>query len=295
MHVLLTSAHGWVGSQITRLLLARGHTITGLARSSASAGKVTALGAEPLSLSLEDPQGIADFIKSSNVDAVIHTAFNHDFSKYIENIATDLAVIKAIGGALEGTDKPFISTFGISAPVEDQWPAADSPNPRGKSEYTIKEFADKGVKAMVVRLPPSVHGTGDYAFISWLIASAREKKVSAYIEGKGVWSAVHVKDAAQLYVDVLEKGKAGGRYHAIGDTGVPVKDIAQAIAKGLGVEAKAVGAGEIGQYAGVLTPFIGGDFRAEVDITKKELGWAPKEQGLLDDIEDEKSGYFAKK
>jgi nucleoside-diphosphate-sugar epimerase len=287
-HVLLTSAHGFVGSRITPLLLAAGHTVTGLARSPASAAKLRALGVQPLETTLEQPDAIAAYITASNVDAVIHTAFNHDFSKYLENIATDLAVIRAIGAALEGSGKPFIATFGLSARREDLAPAADTPNPRGKSEAAVLDLADKGVRAMVVRLPPSVHGEQDGGFVPALIKAAREKKVSAYVEGdKGAWSTVHVDDAAQLYVDVLNNGKAGGRYHAIAETRVPVQAIAEAIGEGLGVEVKAVKPDEVEAYVGpFFARFVGMDHTAEVEITKKELGWEPKGKGLIEDIRD---------
>ncbi|KAI9631896.1 uncharacterized protein MKK02DRAFT_30879 [Dioszegia hungarica] len=293
MHVLLTSAHGWVGSHITPLLLSAGHSVTGLARSSTSAEKVKSLGVTPLLLGLDDPAGIANFVKTSSVDAVIHTAFGHDFSKYMQNIADDLAVIKAIGAELEGTGKPFITTFGLSAPREDQAPAQDSPNPRGRNEDAVQELAGRGVRAMIVRLPPSVHGPKDAGFVPALIGCARNKGASAYIEGKGTWAAVHVKDAARLYMAVLGKGMAGGRYHAVGDTGVPFGEIAKAIAKGVGVEARAVEQAEVGQYVGFLAKFVDGDFDADVDITKKDLGWEPKEKGLLQDMKE--GDYFDQK
>lgn len=287
MHVLLTSAHGFVGSRITPLLLSSGHTVTGLARSSASASKVQSLGATPLQLSLEQPKEIAAYIRSSDIGAVIHTAFNHDFSKYLENIATDLAVIQAIGGALEGTNKPFITTFGLSAKSEDKAPAPDTPNPRGKTEEIVMDLVGKGVKAMIVRLPPSVHGVKDGGFVPMLIKAAREKQVSAYVEGgAGAWSSVDVEDAAQLYVDVLNKGKAGGRYHAIGEKVVKYQDIAEAIGTGLGLEVKAVSQSQVGEYVGpFFARFVGADYTAEVEITKRELGWSPRGKGLIEDIE----------
>jgi len=287
MHIFLTSAHGWVGSHIAPLLLAKGHTVTGLARSDASASKLEASNISVLRGDLSDPDALAQFVKTGNVDAVIHTAFNHDFSKYIENIAIDLAVIKAIGSALEGTNKPFITTFGMTMPSEDQEVLPTNPNPRGQSELAVQELVSKGVKAMIIRLPPSVHGKGDYGFIPMLIKSMQAKGEAGYVESKGAWCAVHVKDAAQLYVDVLEDGKAGGKYHAVADETVPFEQVAKAIGKGLKVETKAVREGKIAEYTGeFLARFATAEMSATAKITKKELGWDPKEKGLLEDIAD---------
>lgn len=290
MHVFLTSAHGWIGSHITPLLLAKGHTITGLARSEASAEKLKAIGVTPLLLSLEQDQEIKAWVKSSDVGAVIHTAYNHDWSKYYEGVAMDLAVIKAIGEGLEGTNKIFINTSLPAAPTEDQGDIGRIP--RGKSEETVLGFAEKGVQAIIIRLAPIVYGKGDQAFIPGIIGAARQNKASVYIEGTGIWSAVHVRDAAQLYIDVLEKGQAGKRYHAVQDSYIPVKDIAELVAKQVGVEAKAVSAEEAGQYVGFLAAFFQRDLHAESEITRKALGWAPKEKGLVETITNPANGYF---
>lgn len=285
MHIFLTSAHGWVGSHIAPLLLAKGHTITGLARSDAAASKLHSSGISVLRGDLSNPEGLAQFVKTGKVDAVIHTAFNHDFSKYIENIATDLAVIKAIGSALEGTNKPFITTFGMTMPSEDQEVLPSNPNPRGKSELAVQELAEKGVRAMIVRLPPSVHGQGDYGFVPMLIKNMKAKGEAGYVDSKGTWCAVHVDDAAQLYVDVLEKGKAGGKYHAIGDQSVAFEQVAKAIGTGLNVETKAVKGDEIAEYTGqFLAYFATAEMGATAKITKNQLGWEPKKKGLLEDI-----------
>lgn len=285
MHVLLTSAHGFVGSRITPLLLSSGHTITGLARSSESVSKLESRGVSPLQLSLEQSEEISSWIKSSHVDAVIHTAFNHDFSKYEEGIATDLAVIKSIGKALEGTNKPFIATFILSAKSEDQASPSASPYPRGQSEEAMLDLVDKGVKAMIIRLPTSVHGPMDKVFVPMLIQAAKEKKVSAYVDGAGEWSAVHVEDAAQLYADVLSKGKAGHRYHAIAENVVKYQDIAEAIGSGLGLEVKGVSQDKVADYVGpFLANFVGAAYAGEAEITKRELGWVPRKKGLIEDI-----------
>lgn len=297
MRVFLTGASGFVGSAVAADLLGAGHTVVGLARSDQAAVVVKDLiGAEVLRGSLEDPDALRD--GAEHADAVIHCGFVHDFSRFAQNCETDRRAILALGAALMGSRKPLLVTSGVAVvktgPVatEDDMavPATDS-YPR-MSEATALALAADRVKAQVIRLPPSVHGDGDHAFVPMLIKLAREKGVSAYIgDGANRWPAVHRLDAASLYRLALEKGEASKCWHAIGDEGVPVKEIAAVIGKRLGVPVVSISAQEAGAHFGFLAGFLALDAPTSAAKTERVLGWKARQPGLIDDLET--GTYFA--
>jgi nucleoside-diphosphate-sugar epimerase len=291
MRIFITGATGWVGSAVVKELVSTGHEITGLARSIDKAGALAATGVEVLLGTLDDLETLRR--AASAADAVIHTAFNHDFSKFAENALQDRRAIEALGGALEGTEKPLVVTSGVAllAPgrvaTEADLPPSDPSYPR-KSEAAAQALAARGVRAATIRLAPSVHGLGDHGFIPMLIGIARQKGVSAYIgDGLNRWPGVNLLDAARLYRLVIEQGTTESVYHAIADEGVPFKDIAAVIGRRLGLPVESRGRECFGWFA----DFAGADMPASSDGTRSRLGWKPTGPDLLTDIDQ--PGYYA--
>jgi nucleoside-diphosphate-sugar epimerase len=293
MRIFVTGATGWVGSAVVQELLTAGHEVTGLARSQEKADALAKAGATVRLGSVTDLDLLSE--AAAEADGVIHCAFNHDFSRFLENCAEDERAIGAMGAALEGSDRPLLVTSGMALIAPGRLANEDDPTaphfPR-RSEAAALALLDKGVKAGAVRLPPSVHGLGDHGFVPRLIAIARETGVAAYVgEGLNRWAGVHRLDAAKVYLLALESGVTRPAYHAIGDEGVPFKDIAAVIGRHLGVPTASKTAEEAATHFGWMAPFAGMDLAASGEKTKALLGWAPVEPGLLADLDQ--PGYFA--
>lgn len=291
MRVFLTGATGFIGSAIVPELINAGHQVLGMTRTEEGAKALLAAGAEPHRGDLEDLASLRS--GAAIADAVIHTAFNHDFSKYLANCETDRKVIEAMGSVLAGSNRPLIITSGTAmangasgrlATEED--PAATSAViPRAASEEAADAAAAKGVRVSVVRLP-QVHDTRKQGLVSYAIAVARQKGVSAYVgDGHNRWPAAHVLDTARLYRLVLEKGQSGARYHSVAEEGVPVRDIAQVIGNGLKIPVVALSPEEAAAHFAWLGAFVGLDAPASSALTRERLGWQPAGPGLIPDLE----------
>jgi nucleoside-diphosphate-sugar epimerase len=290
MRVFVTGATGFIGSAIVRELIDAGHQVLALARSEAGAKSVIAAGAQVHRGSLEDLDSLRG--GAAAADGVIHTAFIHDFSNYGPAADADRRAIETLGRALAGTDRPLIVTSGTllvqrqgSLATEED---AHNPNFPRKSEEAALALAEGGVRASVLRLPPSVHGNGDHGFVPRLISVAREKGVSAFIgDGLNRWPAVHRLDAAHLYRLVLEKGTAGASYHGVADEGVPTREIAEAIGHGLNVPVVGKSSEEAGDHFGWIARFFGIDGPASSALTRERLGWRPVQPELIADLNAE--------
>jgi nucleoside-diphosphate-sugar epimerase len=286
MRVFVTGATGFIGSAVVPELLKAGHQVLGLTRSDAGAKALAAAGAEFHRGSLEDLESLRRAAADS--DGVIHLAFIHDYSKFKENCEIDKRAIEALGSVLAGSDRPLIvasGTGGLSAPgqvaTEEHVVPAKSPFPR-VSEQTALSL--KGVSASIMRLP-QVHDTVKQGLVTYAIAVAREKGVSAYVgNGANRWPAAHISDVGHLYRLALEKHEAGAKYHAVAEEGVPLREIAEVIGRGLKVPVKSIRPEEAPAHFGWLGMFASLDFPASSTITREKLGWHPTGPRLIADL-----------
>lgn len=299
MRVFLTGATGFIGSHIIPELLGRGHQVLGLTRSDAGARQLEAAGVDVHRGDLEQPDTLAS--GAALADAVIHCAFDHNFTTFFENTRKDERNIAAIGASLEGTPKPILITSGIGigtplhgGPAREDVLNPHHANPRIATELAGAALIARRIDVRTIRLP-QVHDTTRAGLISPLIVEARRAGAVAYLgEGQTRWAAAHVSDVAKLYVLALEKGEPGARYHASVEEGVTARDIAEAIGKGSGLPVRSIMANEVEQYFGWMAPFAGLDMIGSNVWTRARLGWEPTGPDLLTDLAKMDYSAFAK-
>ena len=290
MRVFVTGATGFIGSHVVDRLLAAGHDVLGLTRSEAGAAGLRKAGAQVNFGDLTDLDGLCD--GAAHTDAVIHTAFDHDFSRFVENCAQDARVITALGEALKGSSRPLIITSGVGmgeqgggAPAVETVLNRHHANPRIASEIAGEAVRETGVDVRVVRLP-QVHDTTRHGLITSYIAISREKQVAAYVgAGANRWSAAHVDDVTDLYRRVLERGVAGARYNAVAEEGVEARRIAEIVGRKLDVPVQSISAEAAPEMFGWFATFAALDMSASSALTRERLGWAPVGPGLIEDLE----------
>ena len=289
MRVFLTGATGFIGTHLIPELLAAGHEVIGLTRSDAGERQLAKAGVAIHHGTLEDPDSLRR--GAAQADAVIHAAFDHDFTNFLANCEKDRRAIAALGEALAGSDRPLLITSGVGMgdpgdgqPATEQVLNLHHPNPRVGSEAQAQALVEAGIDVRVIRLP-QVHDTVRQGLITPFIAIAREQGVAAYLgEGTNRWAAAHVVDVARLYRLALERGHKGARYHAVAEEGVPARAIVDVVAAGLGVPTVSLTAEQAPAHFGWFAMFAGMDVVASSAWTRAELGWNPVGPGLIEDL-----------
>ncbi|SDV50761.1 SDR family oxidoreductase [Chitinasiproducens palmae] len=291
MRIFLTGATGFIGSRVLAELLGAGHEVLGLTRSDAGARKLEAAGAAVHRGTLEAPTSLQ--AGAEQADAVIHTAFDHDFSNFVANCEKDRRVIAALGEVLRGSDRPLLITSGTGMGTPHPGAVATEdvcnfahPNPRVASEQAGVALLDAGVNVSVMRLA-QIHDTTRQGLVTPYIASAREKGKVGYIgSGTNRWPAAHVLDAARLYRLAIERAERGARYHAAAETGIPSREIAETIGRRLGLPVASLTLEAAQAEFGWLAPFLALDMPASSALTRERLGWTPVHRGLIADLQE---------
>lgn len=295
MRVFVTGASGHIGSAVIPELLQAGHEVVGLARSDEAAATIESAGATARRGSLDDLELLAQ--SARDADAVIHLAFRHDWmitGDFSGAVASDVDATRAIGEALIGSGKPFVTTSGtgmlamggITGRLGTEADVLES-GPRIDAENYVIALAEQGVRSAVVRLPPTVHSDLDHhGFVPALIGIARDKGYAAYIgDGANRWCAGDTRDAAHLYRLAIESAPAGSRLHAVGDEGVTFREIEETVGRMLELPVRSITSGEADAYYGFLARFAGMDNAASSVQTRELLGWEPTRPGLIADLE----------
>lgn len=300
MHVFLTGGTGVTGPAVVTELIGSGHQVTGLARTDAAAERLERLGAATIRGSLDDLDALR--AGAAKADGVVHMAFGIPGAGDPAELARqDVSAIQALGEPLVDSGRPLIVTSGTMAlstgriGTEQDAASVDAIGAlRLAGEQACLELASRGVRSIIVRPAPSVHGPGDHGFVAMLIATARRTGVSAYVgDGSNRWPAVHRLDLADLYRLALEKAPAGSRLHGVGEAAVTLKSIAEKIADRLGTRAVSVDASEAGAHFGnnFMALVFGADAPASSDDTQQLLGWRPNHWTLLEELD--RGDYFS--
>lgn len=289
MRILVTGASGWIGSASVQELISAGHQVLGLARNDASAAKIAQLGAQVVRGSLDDPASLRN--AAALAEGVVHLGYNHDFSQMAAAAQTDRAAIDVFADVLQGTGGPLLiasGTLGLApgrVGSEEDMPSAGVHPRIANAAYTLG-LADRGIRSMVVRFAPTVHGAGgDHGFVAVLARIARDKGLAGYIaEGQNRWPAVNRLDAGKLVQLAIDKAPSGSVLHAVAEEGIATRDIAAALSQFLKVPVASIPAERAQAHFDWLGMFFGADAPASSARTRSLLGWTPTHAKLLEDI-----------
>lgn len=291
MRAFVTGATGWIGSAVVDELISAGHQVIGLARSGRAEQALAAKGAGIVRGNLDDLASLRR--GAARADAVIHMANKHDWGNPAESDRSERAAVQVLGDTLTGTDRAFVVAAPLSGLVEgrpateaDVSPAIGPDSNRGGSENLALDYVSQGVRTVITRFAPSVHGRGDWGFVNFLTAAARKQGVSGYVgDGSAAWSAVHRGDAARLIRLGMEQAPAGTRLHAVAEESITTKAIAEAIGRSLNLPVDSVPPQDAEPHFGFVGGFFASTMTASSIATRQLLRWGPTGPSLLEDID----------
>lgn len=287
MRIFVTGATGFIGSAVVKELLTNGHQVIGLSRTDEGAQRLTNMGVQVHRGDLNDLEGLKK--AAASADGVIHLAFNRDFINLDRCVEMDKNAIEAMCSVYEGSNRPIAITSGVmgfkstgTLPQEDD--PRDPEYKRSVNEGILHEYATKGVRTIVIRLP-IVHGNNDKGFLIRIAKFGKQHGASFIVdEGKNLWPAVHLLDLAKLYRLAIEKAPAGSNLHGVAEEGIEFRQIAQAIGQQIKAPIKSITRDEIVKDLGFIGHVMSTNLPVSSKKTQELLGWKPNEVGLLVDL-----------
>ena len=302
MRILVAGATGALGTQLIPRLVANGHEVVGTTRTPSKREALRALGARPAVADALDPDAVARAVAEAEPEVIVHQLTALSQGMDMRHIDRSMAMTNRL--RTEGTDHllaagraagvrrfvaqsftgwPFARTGG---PVKSEADPLDPHPPEAlrSSLAAIRhlETAVTGIdwaEGLVLRYG-GFYGPGTDLSLdpaAWMAGAVRKRQLPLVGGGGGVWSFVHIEDAASATVAAVERGGAG-IYQIVDDEPAPVREWLPALAKALQAEPprrlpRWIGRLAAGEAATVMMTEVRGASNAKA---KRELGWRPR-------------------
>ena len=302
MKIFVAGATGAIGNQLVPMLVEQGHQVTGMTRSAAKQDAISSMGARPVVADGLDPEAVAQAVGEAEPEVVIHELTAIDAGAFGRSIDKMLALTNQL--RREGTDhllaaakaagaRRFIAqSFApwpykrVGGPVKTEDDPLDDSPPKPVSETigAIRYVEDavtkaEGIEGIALRYG-WFYGPGTSIAVDpdgEQVEMIRKGRFPLVGSGDGIWSMVHIYDAAAATAAAVERG-GPGVYNVVDDDPAPVSEFLPELAKAIGAKpprrvprwlGRLVG----GEPAVLMMTEIRGASNAKA---KRELGWQPK-------------------
>jgi nucleoside-diphosphate-sugar epimerase len=289
MRVFVAGATGAIGSSLVPQLLERGHDVIGTSRSSEKGRRLTSLGAEAVVLDILDRDAVLEAVRAARPDAIVHQATSLSGLSDFKHFDRSFAVTNRL--RIEGTD--HLLAAAAAAGVErfvaqsfTSWPYArdggpvkteedpldpDLPDDLRETMHAIEHVERASVAAggIALRYGP-FYGRPDDA----QLGPVRKRQFPIVGDGGGIWSFIHLDDAAAATILAVERG-APGVYNVVDDDPAPVREWLPFLAETIGAKPPRKVPRWLGRIFGgeagiLLMTEMRGASNAKA---KRELGW----------------------